>query len=60
MFDYIDTIRNNYNKLAFITNKDLIKNIHDAIDYKYINLNICLTEKLLNYPIKREGVKWDT
>lgn len=57
MFNYIDTVKNSYNKLIVITNKQTIKNICNYMDAKWINLNIDLAEKLLDYPIKKRSNK---
>lgn len=53
MINYINIIKNNYNKLIFVIDKSFIENIKEKTNYKCINLNISLTKRLLEYPIKK-------
>ena len=57
MINYINIIKNNYNKLIFVIDKSFIENIKEKTNYKCINLNISLTKRLLEYPIKKRGSK---
>ena len=57
MINYINIIKNNYNKLIFVIDKSFIENIKEKTNYKCINLNISLTKRLLEYPIKKIGSK---
>ena len=53
MVDYISLAKENYNKLIILVNKDNF----NKNNYRSINLNKDLTEKLLGYPIKKRATK---
>lgn len=53
MIDYVSIVENNYNKLIVITNKEIL----NRVNYKSINLNIDLTEMLLDYPMCKRAIK---